>query len=102
MSVRRSYQWYYDDLYRAPSHYFRDELVAEGSGLLDENGELEIAFDAQKYIDELDSRYRITASVTDLSRRQIDAQSIIFATAKSFFVRAEARRGLSTRRVSGM
>ncbi|MHC4473158.1 MAG: alpha-2-macroglobulin family protein, partial [Planctomycetota bacterium] len=95
MPTRREYAWYYEDIYPTPRPHWRQELVLEGAGLTDENGELAFEFDAKEYEDRLDSRFVINAHVVDKSRRQINGSAGLFATRQPFFVRAETRRSLA-------
>lgn len=92
--VHRRYGWYYRDLYPVPHSWYGRELVAEGSGLTDEEGHLTIGFPAKDYGDGMDSRYVIEVAVTDESRREIRGGATVYATEKPFFVRLEPRRFL--------
>ncbi len=94
MPVERRYRWYYEDLYPEPREWWGEELVTEGNAPLDENGQVEIAFPAKDYKDDLDSKFEIRATVTDASRREINGSAGVFATRQSFFVHAEPLRWL--------
>ena len=50
MPVKRRFGWYYEDMYRRPGNYWGRELVTEGKGILDEQGLLEIGFDAKTHV----------------------------------------------------
>ncbi len=72
------------------------ELVLEGEGRLDANGELVFDLDTQdakvKFGDS-DQKFIVEAEVTDASRRTIEGKGEVLATRHQFFVHAEADRG---------
>lgn len=72
------------------------ELVSEGEGRLDEQGNLAIEIDtgpAQRAFGKTDHRYIVEAEVTDLSRRMIAGTGRILVTRAGYFAHVEIDRG---------
>lgn len=72
------------------------ELVSEGEGRLDADGNLEFDIDtapALRDYGKTDHRYIIEAEVTDLSRRLIASQGEILVTRAGYFAHVEVDRG---------
>ncbi|MHB9026042.1 MAG: alpha-2-macroglobulin family protein [Armatimonadota bacterium] len=92
--VSRAQTWYYDDggsawdedLLESESDYYDEgEIVAQGTGKMDENGRLTITIPPPKkekssYDEGQDWRYSIYVSVTDASRRSGDGQGSVLMT----------------------
>ncbi|MDH5642264.1 MAG: MG2 domain-containing protein, partial [Nitrospira sp.] len=72
------------------------ELVTEGEGKLNENGELIIEWNTQKAFEdwgEYDHLYEVTADVTDSSRRTISGSGSVKALRQAFFAFVDNKLG---------
>ncbi|MCC6466025.1 MAG: hypothetical protein IT463_11860 [Planctomycetes bacterium] len=100
----RAYDWLYN--WQTPTWYgtpdqqfYRDassELVLEGKGKLNENGELAIEWNTQKALadwGEYDHQYSVQAEVTDASRRTIEGSGSVKALRRAFFAFVDNKLG---------
>jgi len=83
------YAWYGD--VQRPS-YGGGELVAKGEGRTNANGEHDVSFDVPRA--ERDQRYTLTATVTDLSRRQETGSSTVLAHRANVAVHVATERSV--------
>ncbi|MCL4731375.1 MAG: hypothetical protein KJ044_13170, partial [Planctomycetes bacterium] len=94
------YNWQSPVYYGTPDQQFQrnagSELVLEGTGKLDEAGNLVIEWNTQKALadwGEYDHQYRVEASVTDSSRRTIAGQGSVRALRRAFFAFVDNKLG---------
>ncbi|MCC6574610.1 MAG: hypothetical protein IT462_12575 [Planctomycetes bacterium] len=101
---QREYDWLFN--WNAPTYWGTpdqrfyandyDELVLDGKGKLDNNGELVIEWSSQKALKdwgEWDHKYTIKAEVTDASRRTINGEGDVKALRRAFFVYLDNKLG---------
>ncbi|MCA8913746.1 MAG: hypothetical protein KDB82_18825, partial [Planctomycetes bacterium] len=100
----RRYDWLYNwqspMYYGTPDQQFHrnsgSELITEGKGKLNEQGELVIEWDTGKALKEwgdFDHQYRVEAEVTDSSRRTITGQGNVKALRRAFFAFVDNKLG---------
>ncbi|MCA8935618.1 MAG: hypothetical protein KDB68_05380 [Planctomycetes bacterium] len=100
----RRYDWLYN--WQSPMYYgtpdqqfYRNsgsELIVEGKGKLNEQGELVIEWDTSKALKEwgeYDHQFRVEAEVTDSSRRTISGQGSVKALRRAFFAFVDNKLG---------
>lgn len=100
----RRYDWLYN--WQSPMYYgtpdqqfYRNqgsELITEGKGKLNEQGELVIEWDTGKALKEwgeYDHQYRIESEVTDSSRRTITGNGSVKALRRAFFAFVDNKLG---------
>lgn len=94
------YNWQSANWYGTPDQQFyrnsASELVTQGTGKLNEQGELVIEWSTQKALNEwgeYDHVYRVEADVTDSSRRTISGQGSVKALRRAFFAFVDNRLG---------
>ena len=100
----RRYDWLYN--WQTPLYYgtpdqqfYRNsgsELIVDGKGKLNEQGELIIEWSTQKALEEwgkFDHNYRIEAEVTDSSRRTITGNGSVKALRRAFFAFVDNKLG---------
>lgn len=75
-------------------HGYGNDMVKEGEGRLDENGQLEIAFDVPPAAanEGRDFTYRLEAMVTDSARREIEGKASFVGTRGNISVSANSDR----------
>ena len=75
-------------------HGYGDDMVKEGEGRLNENGQLEVAFDvpAPGKNESREYTYRLEAMVTDSARREIEGKASFVGTRGNVSVTANADR----------
>ncbi len=96
-NLREPYSWLYGR--RKGREFHRQsgrELVAQGEGVTDENGVLQLDIQTAEWRDrypEEDHRFTVEADMTDLSRRTISGGSSVVVPRRGLFAHVEAGRG---------
>ena len=85
-----SWDWFYDEVYSRDYYGYDRNVVAQGTGKLDENGEFKLEIATEKMDDDnrdaLVYDYRIMATVQDASRRNIDGSGQTIVSSHDFNV----------------
>ena len=99
------YDWFYGRGYGRHSYWGHwyprktassGELIKEGEGKIGKDGTLKVTFDtadAKKRWPDVDHRYRVTATVTDASRRAIDGSGAVTVTRNEFYLYVSVDNG---------
>lgn len=106
------YAWWYEDYFEneEDNDRFRGaEFVYSGTGVLDNNGRLEVSYTVNEdfsemnyyeegwyrpYYSDFDYKYIVQAKVTDKSRREITGNTSVFVTRGGFYLSARTDRYL--------